>query len=175
MTLTSLNRSYNLPLQRDRILSGDPEQLLLYFRSLVGEINKALEQSAAYNNIHLKEWTPVAEGAGVAGTGTYDTQVGFYMKQAKWVFIQMQLNWDAANHTGTGNVKITGLPVKSLNEANAEQILVLYEAQSGATTIGVAQLSPNSTELVLLDQDGTALAMANDHEITITGAYRSDE
>lgn len=175
MTLTQLNRSYNLPLQQDKILSGDPRQMLEYLKTLVGEINKSFEQSAAYNNIHLKEFTPLVIGSGTAGTGTYEKNEGFYLKQGKWVYVTMQLEWDAANHTGTTNVIVTGLPVPSFNDPDGKQILVAYEAQSGATTICVAQLEPDSTQLLMLDQDGTALAMSNDHTLTISGCYRSNE
>lgn len=60
-------------------------------------------------------FTPVVAGDGVAGVGTYTTQVGSYTKIGNRVFFSINLNWTA--HTGTGNLKITGLPFTSANVA----------------------------------------------------------
>ena len=53
-------------------------------------------------------WTPVAIGATTAGTGTYTNQFGLYTKVGRLVTFSLYLSWTA--HTGTGNLRISGLP-----------------------------------------------------------------
>lgn len=53
-------------------------------------------------------FTPVVEGVTTSGTGTYGTQVGYYTKIGRVVYYSIWLAWSA--HTGTGNMRITGLP-----------------------------------------------------------------
>lgn len=53
-------------------------------------------------------WTPVIYGTSTAGTGTYTSQLGTYTKIGRVVHITMQVAITA--HTGTGNMRISGLP-----------------------------------------------------------------
>jgi hypothetical protein len=53
-------------------------------------------------------FTPVLNGVGSAGTGTYTLQQGRYTKTGRTVSIDIVLTWTA--HTGTGSMFITGLP-----------------------------------------------------------------
>lgn len=53
-------------------------------------------------------FTPTIVGVTTAGTGTYTSQVGRYTKIGNRVFIQIQLAWTA--HTGTGTMRVGGLP-----------------------------------------------------------------
>ena len=53
-------------------------------------------------------WTPTVEGSSTAGTVTYSTRTGTYVKIGKVVFIYVALTWTGG--TGTGNLKVTGLP-----------------------------------------------------------------
>jgi hypothetical protein len=53
-------------------------------------------------------WTPVIEGTSTAGSGTYTSQIGHYTKIGRLVFFSADIAWSA--HTGTGNMRIAGLP-----------------------------------------------------------------
>ena len=53
-------------------------------------------------------FTPVAVGTTTAGTGTYSLQSGRYTKVGNRVIYSLYLAWSA--HTGTGNLRIQGLP-----------------------------------------------------------------
>jgi hypothetical protein len=53
-------------------------------------------------------WTPTAYGASTAGTTTYTTQEGSYVKVGKEVTVALSLN--VSNATGTGSMRIGGLP-----------------------------------------------------------------
>jgi hypothetical protein len=54
-------------------------------------------------------WTPVITGTSVAGSATYSTQSGTYVKIGKYVFLQMFVTFTSA-HTGTGGTKVGGFP-----------------------------------------------------------------
>lgn len=54
-------------------------------------------------------FTPVIIGSTQAGTATYTTQVGRYEKIGNQVFISVNLAW--SDHTGTGNMLVSGLPI----------------------------------------------------------------
>lgn len=57
-------------------------------------------------------FTPVLEGATTAGSGTYSTQNGRYTVQGRMVSFEIEITWTA--HTGTGGMRITGLPANAL-------------------------------------------------------------
>ena len=53
-------------------------------------------------------WTPTVAGTSTAGTVTYGLQASKYTKIGNVVYISFYLGWSGG--TGTGNLKITGLP-----------------------------------------------------------------
>jgi hypothetical protein len=53
-------------------------------------------------------FTPTVVGSTTAGTGTYTNQTGVYTKIGRFVHAYIEINWSA--HTGTGNLRISGLP-----------------------------------------------------------------
>jgi hypothetical protein len=53
-------------------------------------------------------FTPVAYGTTDAGAGTYTAQSGFYTRIGRVVHFTITIGWSA--HTGTGNLRISGLP-----------------------------------------------------------------
>lgn len=53
-------------------------------------------------------FSPVVEGSTSAGSGTYTTQSGVYVKTGRVINFHINLEWTA--HTGTGNIEISGLP-----------------------------------------------------------------
>jgi hypothetical protein len=53
-------------------------------------------------------FTPVIVGITTAGTGTYTVQSGAYIKVGLLKYVVGTVTWTA--HTGTGNMRITGLP-----------------------------------------------------------------
>jgi hypothetical protein len=54
-------------------------------------------------------FTPTIIGTTTAGTGTYSNQVGRYTKVGNSITCWIYLNWTA--HTGTGDLRVSGLPV----------------------------------------------------------------
>lgn len=178
----TVDPSQNLPFLSDHILSGSKAALHEYLLILVRDLQYKLELIANAVNLKIDDltdtvdtFTPVVVGSTIAGTGTYDTQVGIYGLLGKTCWFTIQLTWDAANHTGTGNVTITGLPATSATTSNANLVFTAYDAEAGSLESGVATMAPNSTTIssVMLGSAATAAAMANDHTLTITGFYRT--
>jgi hypothetical protein len=62
-------------------------------------------------------WTPVIFGGTTAGTGTYSTQSGTYTKIGNAVTLYFSVNW--SGHTGTGEMRISGLPFSASASNNA--------------------------------------------------------
>ena len=54
-------------------------------------------------------WTPVITGTSTAGSATYSTQSGAYVKIGRYVFLQMFVVFTSA-HTGTGGTKVGNFP-----------------------------------------------------------------
>jgi hypothetical protein len=58
-------------------------------------------------------WTPEVVGTTTAGTATYVYQDGYYTKIGNTVSVTCQIAY--SGHTGTGNLRINGLPFNSFN------------------------------------------------------------
>jgi len=54
-------------------------------------------------------WTPVITGTSTAGTASYSSQSGTYVKIGRYVFLQMFVVF-TSTHTGTGGTKVGGFP-----------------------------------------------------------------
>lgn len=93
-------------------------------------------------------FTPVIVGTGTAGTGTYTTQLGKYQKIGNAVKIWITLVW--TNHTGTTNMKITGLPYTSANDGfyNPSTAYITTITLT-ASNVFQAVVVPNSSEIIL--------------------------
>ena len=77
-------------------------------------INFTANTPAAGMTSQLLNWyeegtfTPTIIGTTSAGTGTYSTQSGTYTRVGRVVTFSLTLIWTA--HTGTGNIRVNGLP-----------------------------------------------------------------
>jgi hypothetical protein len=124
----------------------------------------------ALNDYEEGTWTPVLAGSSTAGTGTYTTRVGTYTKVGRLVTITVMMAWTA--HTGTGNMRVTGLPFTSLNTANAEyySVPVFVNMTMPASTTPIVGVGANSTLVAVLSQavgSGTTSGLAMDTAATM--------
>ncbi len=95
-------------------------------------------------------WTPTIVGTSTAGTGTYSTQVGRYTKIGRQVYCVGTLIWTA--HTGTGNMRLEGLPFSSLNVSelfNAAVFSYVANITMPANSILMGDM-PNNTSRINL-------------------------
>ena len=90
-------------------------------------------------------FTPTIVGTTTAGTGTYSIQVGVYTKIGNVVHYAITILWTA--HTGTGNMRIDGLPFTARNLANYNPPVALdvNNLTSPADTIVTGTFLSNTT------------------------------
>jgi hypothetical protein len=107
-------------------------------------------------------WTPTIVGGTTAGAGTYTTQVGKYTKIGNSVTITGRVTWTA--HTGTGGMRIGGLPFTSMNVANVFASVtfgyinnVVYTAANSP----LGYVNTNSTQIILVQMPSGGGAIAN--------------
>lgn len=123
-------------------------------------------------------FTPEIEGTTSAGVGTYSVQLGRYTRLGNRCFFNAQLTWSA--HTGTGNMRLTGLPFSSDPTAHNNSI---FSILSSNITYGAGQLSgwmatgSTNFNFVLMSSGAayTAVALDTAGNITITGSYEIND
>lgn len=121
-------------------------------------------------------FTPTIVGSTIAGAGTYSTQAGFYSTFMGWVIFNADIVWTAT--TGTGNMKIGGLPAASNATAGNFSNFSLNSNTSvaGVTAYG-ARLAPSSSQVdVLVYAAGVGVAafpIQAAGNITLSGAYQT--
>lgn len=111
-------------------------------------VNFTANTPAAGMTSQLLNWyeegtfTPTAAGSSSAGVGTYTNQTGVYTRIGRIVHVYITISWTA--HTGTGNLKITGLPFS----ASGNQVASMFA--NGLTYTGT-HLQPftSGTEILL--------------------------
>lgn len=99
-------------------------------------------------------FTPVIEGTTGAGTASYSTRAGTYTKIGNMVTVYCQVTWSSG--TGTGNLRVTGLPFTS-NEnyvtamgataglALTDQYAYGFTSSSNVINVGITSTNGTST------------------------------
>jgi len=124
--------------------------------------------SELFDDYEEGTFTPVLVGTTTAGTGTYSVQNGFYTKIGHKVFIQITLRWSA--HTGTGNMKITGLPFSSSGSGVNPVTYICYFNNIALTASNYPlALQDQGTSEILLRQGPTGGGAATNIPIDTAG------
>ena len=94
-------------------------------------------------------WTPTVIGTSTAGTASYTTQVGIYTKVGRLVHFSLYLDWNSG--TGTGNLRISGLPftANSSSAGAALSIGFFYGLTFAANNYLMAGIVPSNSQLEL--------------------------
>lgn len=118
-------------------------------------------------------FTPVLYGVTTAGTGTYTAQYGRYQKVGNWVHFRLYLTWTA--HTGTGQMRISGLPYTS--EVNNCAVTLVPNNITYTGDFPIALVLASSTEIGLYNAATGAglsnLVMDTSANVAITGSYQA--
>jgi len=89
-------------------------------------------------------WTPIIVGSTAAGTGTYTSQLGSYVKIGRLVTLTGTVIWSA--HDGTGNMRISDLPYAcSSGDTNLQFTTVPEYADITLTASRIPYLAISST------------------------------
>lgn len=145
----------------------------------VTQVQFAAAQQASTNANTLDDYeegtfTPTIEGTTTAGTGTYSSQTGRYTKVGNRVFVHALLNWTA--HTGTGDIRIAGLPFTSISGAGIPACPITVYVNGGLTAGPTVQgiVDNGATTITLTQYDGsavTAIAMDTEAVLRFSGFY----
>lgn len=120
-------------------------------------------------------FTPTVVGTSTAGSGTYTAQVGRYTKVGNLVTFTVTLAWSA--HTGTGNIRISGLPFTSANATGMQPALAVWADSLTFSGQLAARINANATtfDLQSIASGVAAAAVALDTaaSITLSGSYEA--
>lgn len=129
------------------------------------------DYSTSTNFFASGTWTPVIAGGTAAGSGTYTTQVGNYIRLGNLVIASCELVWTA--HTGTGNLRVQGIPFNIAGSTTYSYPSSVYVQNQDLTGIErwntLARVSSTSFEFISIRHNTTAVAMAMDSAATLTG------
>lgn len=95
-------------------------------------------------------WTPNIIGSVSAGTGTYAYRLGRYTKIGDRVLFNLIISWSA--HTGTGFMRIDGLPFASMASSpyyHAVNIGYIDRVVTTAGTVPAGFVTNNSTQILM--------------------------
>jgi hypothetical protein len=119
-------------------------------------------------------FTPTIIGTTTSGTGTYTRQVGTYTKIGNLVNYSISLIW--TNHTGTGNISISGLPITT-GATNWSPCSLKYDNLTlSSSNILTAWTANNSTTVDIFNYpigggSSSSVPMDTNAEITVSGFY----
>lgn len=144
-------------------------------------VNFTANTPAAGMTSQLLNWyeqgtfTPVAQGSSTAGTATYSIQAGQYTRIGNRVLFNLRIAYTGG--TGTGNMRVGGLPFTS-NSAMTFAVVSIYAENLAGTALYVfaGLIQPNTT-YISIDQvpvgGGGALGLAYDGaaDISLSGHY----
>jgi len=160
----------------DIILSTDADEQY-------NELTRMYEDLARAINGKEDTWKPTIEGAdsGAAGTGSYDTQLGYYYRRGLLVDCWFALKVTA--HTGTGNAriklpyKIKKTTAKGSGESDIWVGVVLDSSLTYPSGTALKLCGLNNTyylEIVACDAAGvSAIVQIDDDQIfSISGSIR---
>jgi hypothetical protein len=121
-------------------------------------------------------FTPTIEGSTSAGTCTYTVQSGTYTKIGNVVNIVIKVGWNT--HTGTGNLKIMGLPFATLSSIAPFDQLLNVMADNLTFTGQLGCYAPYNSSFAYLTSTTSAagvalIAVDAAATLYITGSYIS--
>ena len=131
--------------------------------------------SELFDDYEEGSFSPVIEGTTSAGTATYSRQAGVYTKVGNCVNFWVDIIYSSGS--GSGNLKITGLPYTSSSTTMVKTYFAhTYDISLTAGNIAAATLSLNATQLLIKQLPtggGATSSVAYDAagEIQITGSY----
>ena len=123
-------------------------------------------------------FTPVAEGETTAGSGTYNYQVGSYVKVGSLVLFQANVQW--SSHTGSGVFRLSGLPFTAKNTTNLFAVAASYLSGLPVASNHRAMpfVRPNTSYVNINQENGSGGASSVNidaaAQVLITGSYRTD-
>jgi len=144
-------------------------------------VNFTANTAAAGMTSQLLNWyeqgtfTPVAQGSSTAGTASYSTQIGQYTRIGNRVLFNLRIVYTGG--TGTGNMRVGGLPFTSSSAMSGAVASIYAENLAGTALYIFAALVATNATYIGIDQvpvgGGGAIALAYDGaaDIQLSGHY----
>lgn len=176
--------TFNNPYSGDFGVIGDVAAVDATFTGLMSASLGGSFGNSAQAGATVLDWyqegtfTPTVSGTSTAGAATYTARIAGYTRIGNVVHVQIYVGWSA--HTGTGNIKITGMPFTSSLSTYG---YASFSATYSGLTVGAGKelsamfLTDNSTEITLQASDpsgGASASVAMDGNVTnlfISGTY----
>lgn len=114
----------------------------------------------------IETFTPVISGSVFAGAGTYTLQQGNAYREGNTINVELRVTWTA--HTGTGNLRITGLPFTQSSPGNVGANIG-YAGNTFGGTPAIAIVASNI--VTFYDFAGAAIAMTGTGDLLISVSY----
>jgi len=123
-------------------------------------------------------WTPTIKGSVTAGTSTYSTQTGKYVKVGNIVFITVYVTWNSAS--GTGNLRIASLPFAGASGVYQGLAISGISSVSGSTSgyvwfgrinSGESEISVKWANFATTTPNDGDIAVCNSGTLLFTGTY----
>lgn len=166
------------------VRSGD--QAIIDGNLVIGTAGKGIDFSAdpsapgmtseLLNDYEQGTFTPTVIGTTTAGVGTYSAngQVGKYTKIGNTVFYTIYLDW--TDHTGTGSMRVDGLPFGAVGGANTTALANVAALNVTLTANNIPVGWTSGTQVLLYQQPtGTGsianIAMDTTGQLRISGHY----
>jgi len=176
--VTTSTGTGNTVLSASPTLSGDVN--LSTGNLVIGTSGKGIDFSATahaagmtselFDDYEVGTFTPTVVGSTTAGTATYTNQTGRYTKIGNRVVISIALDYSL--HTGTGDMRISGLPYSSA----ANDVVAMF---ASSLTFTGTHLQPfTNTTQILLSQTSSTLSdsyipVDAACQLIISGSYRT--
>ena len=167
----------------DAAQSFTGDQTLSTGNLIIGTSGKGIDFSATpgtgtselFADYEEGTWTATIAGTSTAGTASYTSQTGSYTKIGNIVAITLYIDWNTG--TGTGNLRIAGLPYTSV--ASRYQSMTIGQLENVTKTVSTtvaAQVNPSTTainfiEIPSLGGANGGLAYDAAGNIFISGTY----
>lgn len=121
-------------------------------------------------------FTPTLVGLSTAGTGTYSTQAGEFIRIGNWVGFNLLLSWSA--HTGTGDMEVRGLPHAAISGIYGACNVIAsgVTIPAGDSVSAYPNVSDTSIRVVTIPSGGgvqSDIAMDTAGTFIIGGLYRT--
>jgi hypothetical protein len=119
-------------------------------------------------------FTPVVQGSTSAGTATYASQLGTYVRVGPIVTFQLLLDW--SGHTGTGDMQIAGFPYAAKTGEPTSDFWVFTSAITitGQATLGISSGQTFGPVGAINNGAYSTLAMDAAGLLRVSGSYFVD-
>lgn len=172
--MSSPRSDFDFPSDNSLLLSDDPQDRVRYQEYFINNLKSITSQLSQGIYGNTATFKPTAIGGTVSGTASsYTTQLGLYTRFGHLCWFSISIAFTDANHTGTGDLIIEGLPVKSYEKSGLTQIVTAYSSLGGSEFTGVALIAPGTKQITPIKNGANSLQInGSDTSLLITGVYR---